>query len=153
MDLTDVVFGTYASWLNLVVRLGLGIVFFAHGSQKVLGWFGGPGFRGTVAYMKQALGVPAPLAALATLTELLAGCGMLVGFLTRPAAIGIIAVMLVAIAKVHGKHGFFINFSNTPGKGHGYEFNLVLIAMALAILIGGAGALSIDRLIAPWGRS
>ena len=153
MDLADVVFGTYASWLSLVVRLGLGIVFFAHGSQKVLGWFGGPGFRGTVAYMKQALGVPAPLAALAALTELLAGCGMLVGFLTRPAAIGIIAVMLVAIAKVHGKHGFFINFSNTPGKGHGYEFNLVLIAMALAILIGGAGALSIDRLIAPWGRS
>ncbi len=153
MDLADVVFGTYASWSNLVVRLGLGIVFFAHGSQKVLGWFGGPGLRGTVAYMKQALGVPAPLAALAALTELLAGCGMLVGFLARPAAIGIIAVMLVAIANVHGKHGFFINFSNTPGKGHGYEFNLVLIAMALAILIGGAGALSIDRLIAPWGRS
>src|SRR5207245_2829892 len=73
MDLADVVFGTYASWSNLVVRLGLGIVFFAHGSQKVLGWFGGPGLRGTVAYMKQALGVPAPLAALATLTELLAG--------------------------------------------------------------------------------
>jgi putative oxidoreductase len=78
---------------------------------------------------------------------------MLVGFLARPAAIGILAVMLVAIAKVHGKHGFFINFANTPGKGHGFEFNLVLIAMALSILIGGAGALSIDRLIAPWGPS
>ena len=153
MDLADVVFGTYASWSNLVARLGLGIVFFAHGSQKVLGWFGGPGLRGTVGYLKQSLGVPAPLAALAALTEFLAGCGMLVGFLARPAAVGIIAVMLVAIAKVHGKHGFFVNFSNTPGKGHGYEFNLVLIAMALSILIGGAGALSIDRLIVPWGRS
>jgi putative oxidoreductase len=153
MDLIDVVFGTYASWSNLVVRLGLGIVFFAHGSQKVLGWFGGPGLRGTVGYLKQSLGVPAPLAALAALTEFLAGCGMLVGFLARPAAIGIIAVMLVAIVKVHGTHGFFINFANTPGKGHGYEFNLILIATALAILIGGAGAFSIDRLIAPWGRS
>jgi len=153
MDLVDLVFGSYASWSHLLVRLGLGIVFFAHGSQKVLGWFGGPGLPGTVGYMKQSLGVPAPLAALAALTEFLAGCGLLVGFLARPAAVGIIAVMLVAIAKVHGKHGFFINFSNTPGKGHGYEFNLVLLAMALSIVIGGAGALSIDRLIAPWGRS
>lgn len=153
MDVVDLVFGSYPSWSHLVVRLGLGIVFFAHGSQKVLGWFGGPGLPGTVGYMKQALGVPAPLAALAALTEFLAGCGMLVGFLARPAAVGIIVVMLVAIAKVHGKNGFFLNFSNTPGKGHGYEFNLVLIAMALSILIGGAGALSIDRLIVPWGRS
>lgn len=153
MDVVDLVFGSYPSWSHLVVRLGLGIVFFAHGSQKVLGWFGGPGLPGTVGYMKQALGVPAPLAALAALTEFFAGCGMLVGFLARPAAVGIIVVMLVAIAKVHGKNGFFLNFSNTPGKGHGYEFNLVLIAMALSILIGGAGALSIDRLIVPWGRS
>jgi len=59
--------------------------------------------------------------------------------------------MAVAIAKVHGRHGFFLNFSLTPGKGHGYEFNLVLIAMALSIFIGGAGVLSIDRLIAPFG--
>jgi uncharacterized membrane protein YphA (DoxX/SURF4 family) len=60
--------------------------------------------------------------------------------------------MLVAIAKVHARHGFFLNFALTPGKGHGYEFNLVLIAMALSILIGGAGGLSIDRLIAPFGE-
>lgn len=153
MDVVDLVFGSYPSWSHLVVRLGLGIVFFAHGSQKVLGWFGGPGLPGTVGYMKHALGVPAPLATLAALTEFLAGCGMLVGFLARPAAVGIIVVMLVAIAKVHGKNGLFLNFSNTPGKGHGYEFNLVLIAMALSILIGGAGALSIDRLIVPWERS
>jgi uncharacterized membrane protein YphA (DoxX/SURF4 family) len=55
--------------------------------------------------------------------------------------------MLVAIAKVHARHGFFLNFSGTPGKGHGYEFNFVLIAMALSVLIGGAGVLSIDRAI------
>ena len=56
-----------------------------------------------------------------------------------------------AIAKVHGRHGFFINFSGTPGKGHGFEFNFVLIAMALSIVIGGAGAFSIDCLVRSWG--
>jgi len=59
--------------------------------------------------------------------------------------------MLVAIAKVHVAHGFFLNWSMTPGKGHGFEFNLALLAMALAILIGGGGVLSIDRLIVAWG--
>ncbi len=115
----DAVLGTYPSWSHLVVRLALGVVFFAHGSQKVLGWFGGHGLAGTVK-MFQA------------------------GLLARPAAVGIIVVMLVAIAKVHGKHGFFLNLG-VPGKGPGYEFNFVLIAMALSILIGGAGVLSIDR--------
>ncbi len=149
MDLVDLIFGTYGSWSHLCVRLGLGIVFFAHGAQKVFGWFGGPGLKGTIGYMNTALGVPRPAAALAVFIEFLSGCGMLAGFLARPAALGIVVVMLVAIVKVHGQHGFFLNLSNAPGKGHGYEFNLVLIAMALAILIGGAGAFSIDRLIAP----
>ena len=58
-----------------------------------------------------------------------------------------IVVMLVAIAKVHAPHGFFLNFAGTPGKGHGFEFNFALIAMALSILIGGAGVLSADRAI------
>src|SRR6266850_342509 len=81
---------------------------------------------------------------LAAFIEFLGGCAMIVGFLARPAAVGIIVVMLVAIAKVHGKHGFFLNLG-VPGKGPGYEFNFVLIAMALSILIGGAGILSVDR--------
>src|SRR5438445_630231 len=89
--------------------------------------------------------------ALAAFVECFGGLALIVGFLARPAALGLIAVMLVAIAKVHGKNGFFLNFYLTPGKGHGYEFNLVLIAMALSIFIGGAGVLSIDRLIAPFG--
>ena len=65
--------------------------------------------------------------------------------------IGLIGVMLVAVAKVHAQHGFFLNFAMTPGRGHGYEYNLALLAMALSILIGGAGVFSIDRLIAPLG--
>ena len=149
-DLVDLVFGTYASWSHLVVRVALGVVFFAHGAQKTFGWFGGRGLTATIAGFRQ-MSIPPAATAIAAFVEFLGGLAMIVGFLARPAALGLIVVMLVAISKVHAKHGFFLNFSLTPGQGHGYEFNLALTAMALSILIGGAGLLSIDRLIAPFG--
>ena len=141
----DAVLATYPSWSLLVVRHGLGVVFFAHGAQKVLGWFEGHGLRGTIK-MFQGMGVPPAAAALAAFIELVGGCAMITGLLARPAAVGIMIVMLVAIAKVHGKHGFFLNMG-VPGKGPGFEFNFALIAMALAVLIGGGGVLSLDRAI------
>ena len=150
-DLVEVLCNTYPSWSHLVVRLGLGIVFFAHGAQKTFGWFGGRGLSATVAGFRQ-MNIPPAAATLAALVECLGGLALIVGFLVRPAALGLIVVMVVAIVKVHARHGFFINFAQTPGKGHGFEFNLALIVMALSILIGGAGALSIDRLIAPLGE-
>jgi len=145
-DLVGLVFATYPSWSHLVVRLGLGVVFFAHGAQKVFGWFGGHGLSATIAGFRQ-MNVPAGATVLAAFIECFGGLAILVGFLARPAALGLVVVMLVAIAKVHGRNGFFLNMMMTPGKGHGYEFNLVLIAMALSILIGGAGVFSIDRII------
>ena len=147
----DLLLGTYPSWSRTVVRLALGVVFVAHGGQKVFGWFGGPGLKATIQTFQQYMKVPPAATVVAALIEFLGGLAMLTGFLVRPAAVGIIAVMLVAIVKVHGQHGFFLNFSGTPGKGHGFEFNFVLIAMALSILIGGAGALSIDCLLRSWG--
>ena len=150
-DLVDALLNTYPSWSHLVVRLGLGIVFFAHGAQKTFGWFGGRGLSATVAGFRQ-MNIPPAAATLAALVECLGGLALIAGFLARPAALGLIVVMLVAIVKVHARHGFFINFAQTPGKGHGFEFNLALIVMALSILIGGAGALSIDHLIAPLGE-
>src|ERR1700694_777995 len=119
----DMLFGTFASKSLLIVRVVLGVIFLAHGAQKVFGWFGGPGLRGVIAYFKQALGVPAPLTVLAALTEFLGGVAMIVGLLVRPAAVGLIIVMLVAIATVHWKHGFFVNWALEPGKGHGIEMN------------------------------
>ena len=80
----DLLVGTFASRPLLIVRVFLGVVFFAHGSQKVFGWFGGGGLRGTIAYFKQALGVPPPLTVLAALTELLGGLAMIVGLLVNP---------------------------------------------------------------------
>ena len=149
-ELMDLVFGTYPSWSRLVVRLILGVIFFAHGAQKVFGWFGGRGLSQTIAGFRQ-MNIPAAATVTAACIECFGGLAMIVGLLARPVALALIAVMLVAIKKVHARHGFFLNWSLAQDKGHGFEFNLALIAMALSILIGGAGLLSIDRLFAPFG--
>ncbi len=137
---------SYASWSTVVVRVVLGIIFLAHGGQKVLGWFGGYGLKGTVGYLT-SIGLALPVAYLVCFFELLGGIGLILGLLTRVAALAVIVVMIGAIAKVHWQHGFFVNWSLTPGKGHGYEANLAFLAMAVACLIAGGGALSLDRLL------
>jgi putative oxidoreductase len=147
---TVMLFSTSTAWSLLIIRLFLGIIFVAHGAQKVFGWFGGPGLKGTIGYFQSALHVPPALAVLAALTECFGGLAVFLGVLTRPAALGLIVVMVVAIATVHGRNGFFLNMSLEPGKGHGIEFNLALLGMALALLVGGGGALSVDRLILRW---
>jgi putative oxidoreductase len=148
----DLLLATYPSLSMLLVRLGAGIVFFAHGAQKVFGWFGGPGLRATIATFQQYMKIPPGATVLAALLECFGGLALIVGLLVRPAAVGLIVVMLVAIVKVHGRHGFFLNMSGTPGKGHGFEFNFVLLAMLLAILVAGAGVLSVDRMLRPLGE-
>ncbi len=130
-----------------LVRLVLGVVFFAHGAQKMLGWFGGYGFHGTMGFFTHQMGIPAPLAFLAICAEFFGGLGLLVGLLSRIAALGIIVNMLVAIATVHHVNGFFMNWTGQQ-KGEGFEFHLLAIALAIVILIKGSGAISIDRAIA-----
>jgi putative oxidoreductase len=137
---------TYDSWSTLVIRVVLGVIFFAHGAQKVLGWFGGYGLKGTTGYLS-SLGIPLPVAYLVCFFELFGGLGLIVGLLTRLAALAIVVVMVGAIVKVHWQHGFFLNWSLTPGKGHGFEANLALLAMAVACVIAGGGAWSLDRLL------
>jgi len=146
----DLVVGTYPSWSRLVVRLALGIVFFAHGSQKVFGWFGGHGLKATIQVFQQYMKIPPAVTVLVAFIECFGGLALIVGFLARPSALGLIVVMLVAIAKVHWKNGFFL--ATQPGQANGWEYNFALIAMALAVLIGGAGALSVDHLIRAHGE-
>lgn len=129
-----------------MMRLILGAVFFAHGAQKMLGWFGGYGFFGTMGSFEK-MGMPAALAFLIIFTEFFGSLGLIFGLLSRLAGVGITALMLGAIAMVHLKFGFFMNwFGNQPGEG--FEYHLLAIALALAIAVRGAGALSIDRAIA-----
>ena len=127
-----------------VLRLFLGVVFFAHGAQKTLGWFGGYGFSGTMGFFTHQMGIPAPLAALAIAAEFLGGIGLLLGFLGRISAFGIACNMVIAIVMVHQHFGFFANWTGQQ-KGEGIEYHILAIAIALAIMIKGSGALSVDR--------
>jgi putative oxidoreductase len=142
----DWLFATSPSWAITVVRVVLGVIFFAHGAQKVLGWFGGYGLKGTTGYFT-SIGLPLPIAYLVCFFEFLGGIGLILGLLTRPAALAVIIVMIGAIAKVHAQHGFFINWELAPGRGHGYEANLAFLAMGVACFLAGGGALSLDRLL------
>ena len=127
-----------------LLRLALGAVFFVHGAQKALGWFGGFGFRATLGFFTQQMHIPAVLAVLAIAAEFLGSIGLIVGFLGRVAAFGIATNMVVAVVLVHRHFGFFANWLGTQ-KGEGYEYHLLAIAVALAIMIKGSGAFSIDR--------
>jgi len=134
------------SWAITVVRVTLGVIFFAHGAQKVLGWFGGHGLKGTVGYLTST-GLSLPIAYVVCFFEFFAGLGLIAGLLTRPSALAIIIVMVGAIAKVHGPNGFFLNWELTPRNGHGIEVHLAYIAMAVACLLAGAGALALDGIL------
>ena len=132
-----------------LVRIVLGFVFFAHGAQKVLGWFGGNGFDATMGFFTHTMGIPAPLAVLAILAEFLGGIGLVVGLLSRVAALGIGVDMVVAVLLVHAPNGFFMNWYGNQ-KGEGFEYHLLVIAMAFLVVVRGAGAWSVDRALNAW---
>jgi len=129
-----------------ILRLVLGIVFFAHGAQKMLGWFGGYGFNGTMGFFTGMLHIPTVFAFLAIATEFFGGLGLIFGLLTRVAAFGISCNMIVAVAMVHHQFGFFMNWTRAQ-KGEGYEYHLLLLAALVVLMIRGAGAASVDRLL------
>lgn len=125
------------------LRLVLGVVFLAHGCQKLLGWFGGYGFSGTMGFFTQ-MGTPVIVAFLVIMTEFFGGLGLIVGLLTRIPAFGIACLMVGAIFTVHLQNGFFMNWYGNQ-KGEGYEYHLLAIAIAATLLLRGAGAFSADR--------
>lgn len=129
-----------------VMRLVLGIVFFAHGAQKMLGWFGGYGFSGTMGYFTSQMHIPAVFAFLAIAAEFFGSIGLILGLLTRIAALGIGTNMLVAVVMVHRHFGFFMNWFGNQ-KGEGYEYHLLAIALSIALVIRGGGAFSADRAV------
>jgi putative oxidoreductase len=137
---------TNADWVITIVRIVLGVVFFAHGAQLALGWFGGAGLRNTMRVFREQLRMPAPLALLAVAAEFLGGLGLMVGLLSRVAALGIAMVMLVALIAVHRKFGFFMNWFGEK-QGHGIEYHILVLALALVVMTKGAGAFSLDQVL------
>ena len=128
----------------LLLRLVLGTVFFPHGAQKVLGWFGGYGFTGTMGFFTGTLHIPAILAFLAITAEFAGSLGLILGLFTRVAAFGIATNMMVAILTVHSQFGFFMNWSGNQ-KGEGIEYHLLALGVAVVLMIAGGGLLSMDR--------
>jgi putative oxidoreductase len=137
---------TDEDWVITIVRIVLGVVFFAHGAQKALGWFGGAGLQSTVRVFREQLRIPAPLALLSVAAEFLGGLGLIVGLLSRIAALGIAVVMIVALVAVHGKFGFFMNWYGEK-QGHGIEYHILVLALAVAVIIKGGGAFSLDKVL------
>jgi putative oxidoreductase len=135
-----------------VLRLVLGVVFFAHGAQKMLGWFGGYGFTGTMGFFTGMLHIPAAFAVLAIAAEFLGGFGLIFGLFTRIAAFGIFCNMAVAVAMIHHQFGLFMNWAGTQ-KGEGFEFHLLALAITVFLMIRGAGAASVDRLWSSSGKN
>lgn len=135
-----------------LLRLILGLIFFFHGSQKMLGWFGGYGFTGTMNFFTHDMGIPAVFAFLAIVAEFFGSIALILGLLARAGAAGIVVNMVVAVAMIHRHFGLFMNWSGDQ-KGEGFEYHLLAIAIGIALVIRGAGALSIDRLIGQRGSA
>ena len=135
------VLSTRAGFGLTVLRIFVGVIFAAHGSQKLFGWFGGGGLAGTAQWMESIGLAPGTLMALLSGgTEFFAGLALIIGLLARPAALGLTIVSLVAIFSVHISNGLFM-------ANNGYEFALALLGGTVAVLFEGAGKLSADRAI------
>ncbi|WP_417529739.1 DoxX family protein [Marinobacter lipolyticus] len=136
------VFATNSSWGALALRIPVGIIFVAHGAQKLFGWFGGYGLEGTGQWMDSIGLSPGYLMALmAGGAEFLGGLALIIGLLVRPASAVLAFAMVIAIFSVHIGNGLFMS-------NNGYEFGLVLLAVSVSLIFSGGGRASVDALLA-----
>ena len=142
-------FQTDDRWSGLIVRVMLALVIFPHGAQKLLGWFGGNGFGGTMEFFTQQAGLPWVVAFLVIIGESFGALALAAGLFTRFSAASLGIIMLGAVAMVHWPHGFFMNWFGQQA-GEGFEFHLLVIGMALALVANGGGKWSVDGVIAGW---
>ena len=140
-------FQTDDTWTSLILRLTLGLVMFPHGAQKLLGWYGGFGFSGTMGFFTETMHLPWIVALLVIVGEFFGSLGLIAGFLTRFTAASFMVIMLGAITTAHLQNGFFMNWSGKQ-QGEGYEYHILVIGIGLALLVTGAGKWSVDKVIA-----
>ncbi|NWN82439.1 MAG: DoxX family protein [Halomonas sp.] len=145
-SLVHKVLSSNAGIAPLALRIPAGVIFMAHGAQKLFGWFGGGGLTGTAQWLS-AMGIEPGflMALLAGGTEFFGGLALILGLLIRPAAVGLAVTMLMAIFSVHIANGLFIS-------NNGYEFALSLLAISIALAISGAGSVSLDPYLARKAR-
>ena len=137
--------------LALVARLALGIVVFPHGTQKLLGWFGGYGFNGTMGFLTGGVGLPWIVGLLVILIEFFGSLFLIFGFATRLAALGMIGNFIGVVITSHIHNGFFMNWAKQPNQGEGLEFFILLFGLAIISLLAGGGKASADAAITKTG--
>lgn len=135
----------------IFLRLSLGVVIFAHGAQKVLGLFGGPGFEKTIEIFRTQMGFPIWMTLLLMFIEFFGSLGLIFGFLTRLSALGIGTSITVCAYLNHIKNGFFMNWFGTQ-KGEGFEYHILVLGIVLALIIKGGGLLSFDKALMKGNR-
>lgn len=140
------IFQTNESNATTIIRIVLGLILFPHGAQKMLGWFGGYGFDGTMGFLTGIAGLPWIMAFLVIAIEFFGAIALIVGFATRIVAVGIISLFTGIVFTSHLQNGFFMNWAGNL-KGEGYEYHLLIIGMAIALLVSGAGKWSIDYVL------
>lgn len=134
--------------IALIARISLGIVVFPHGAQKLLGWFGGYGFEGTMGFLTGPVGLPWIVGLFVILIEFFGALFLITGFATRIAAIGVIGNFIGVVITSHLNSGFFMNWSAQANQGEGLEYFILLFGLAMVSLVAGGGKASIDTLFA-----
>ena len=140
------IFATNENSSATIIRIVLGLILFPHGAQKLLGWFGGYGFDGTMGFLTGSVGLPWIMGFLVIIIEFFGALALIFGFATRIVSIGLIALFAGIVFTGHLDNGFFMNW-NGQQKGEGYEYHLLVIGMALSLLVSGAGKWSADYAI------
>jgi putative oxidoreductase len=142
----ELLFETSSNWTGLVLRLTIGLIMLPHGVQKLLGYFGGYGFKGTMNFFTETMKLPWAISFLVIMIEFFGALGLIAGLTSRLWSIGFIFIMIGAITTTNFKNGLFMNwFGNQSGEG--YEYHLLIIGLCLSILITGSGRYSLDSLI------
>jgi putative oxidoreductase len=143
-----------ANYIALIARLALGIAIFPHGAQKLLGWFGGYGFDGTMGFLTGTIGLPYFIGVLVILVEFFGSLLLILGFATRLAALAMIIHFTGVVLTSHIHNGFFMNWQSQANKGEGLEFFILLFGLVIITLITGGGKASVDAaLFSPTTRN
>lgn len=139
-----ILFDTGPHWTGLITRLGLGLLILPHGLQKAFGWFGGFGFRGTMRYFTEYIGIPGALGVFIIFTEFIGALLLIAGWATRIWALLILGIMAGATLTEHWKNGFFMDW-NGQISGEGYEYHLAIMLLSVILVLKGGGKFAADR--------
>jgi len=144
--MVQALFSSQNDWTGFFLRIILGLVMLPHGGQKLFGWFGGYGYNATIDFFTRSMKLPWIISIAVIFIEFFGSMGLIVGFVSKIWALGLIAIMIGAIYTTNLKNGFFMNWFGDQ-TGEGYEYHLLVIGICTAIILTGSGKYSIDNLI------